>query len=165
MLAALPTPGSLKRAPKQTFSKIHAVNRYLIVLNDHDAEGLRDVFDQNADICFANDVMGLETLVRETRKCFDAFPDTMFYGAEPAENEDGDVVIDGLRVRGTHTGPYAFGPFPSIPPTGRLCINDPEKIIAKVDKNGKIVKVTFIAKGKLTGFPGFYKQIGGRPIL
>ena len=80
--------------------------------------------------------------------------------------EDGSVRFQ-IVARGTHTGaPYAYGPFSPIPTTGRYLENDPEESTMYFigDKIFKHV-ISPKGEGQMTGFAGFYTQLGGFPCL
>lgn len=97
-----------------------------------------------------------------------SFPDVRFvYDKIRLGDETNEVVIEGLRAQGTHTGaPYTFAPevFPAIPATGIHCVNDEEVIELKL-KSGKIESMQVISLGCMTGPPGFYEQIGGSLVV
>ena len=66
------------------------------------------------------------------------------------------VYVEGLRCQGTHTGkPFTIAPgaLPEVPPTGKLCQNDEERLCVEIE-DGKIKAIRVYALGSTTGFIG-----------
>ena len=63
--------------------------------------------------------------------------------------------------KGTHTGePFAFGPYPPLPPKGVQVQDEPIQLTLTVTQ-GKIAKCEVVAHGNQVGPPGFYSKLGG----
>lgn len=141
---------------------MQALEVFMDILNRKSYTELLLLCERAGDIWFEDATMGVQEYVEEMVRCSRVFPDLQFDYESIECNGQDQAIIKGLRVSGTHQGPYGFGPYPEIPATQIKCQNDPEDVFLWIDPaDGKITKVKFIAKGKLTGPPGFYQQIGG----
>lgn len=119
------------------------------------------ILHMHADIVFDEAPMRTFDFIEEVTQTWRGFPDLGVEWTSIVALDEHTVLVKNYRSRGTHTGAYAFGPYPEIPPTNKKVVNDPEDVILKMDEQGRIIKAKFVARGELTGPPGFYKQIGG----
>ena len=101
-------------------------------------------------------------LLTEICKCYTSFPDLAFGSESIKEVRPGEVLMEEMRVTGTHTGPaFGFAVFPPVPTTNKHVVLDPERLWFTL-KDGKIDKIEVIALGNLTGPAGLYLSIGGK---
>lgn len=138
-----------------------AVKAFIHVLGSGDMEGLPNLFEEHADIIFTEAYMNIREYTEEMVRACKAFPDLSFTWQSVEAIGNDKAILRGLRAKGTHMGPYGFGPYPEVEATQTVCRNDPEEITVWISPNGKIRKALFVPKGPLTGPPGFYEQIGG----
>lgn len=98
--------------------------------------------------------------------CAASFPDIQFNYASVREEKPGQVVVEKLRVGGTHTGaPFGgFGPnAPPVKASNLYCVNDPETTWLDLNAEGKFVKFQILMQGGGFGGPlGLYKQTSGQ---
>jgi hypothetical protein len=105
----------------------------------------------------------LDTWIEDAGKIGSSYPDFHLSYERIIDISPTQAMIVNLQASGTHTGtPYGFGPYPEIPATGLHCKNDFEDVTVTIDPvSGMIICMSFVAKGPMTGPPGFYDQIGG----
>lgn len=96
-----------------------------------------------------------------------SFPDAKFNTYESIrEEKPGQVVVEKVRVSGTHTAaPFGgFGPdAPPVKASNLYCVNDPETLWFDLNSEGKVVKMQIISIGGGLGGPmGLYLQTSGQ---
>ncbi|CAB9498146.1 unknown protein [Seminavis robusta] len=141
------------------------ISAFLQALNDHaDEERLLRFFASDQVMARFEDTPGfpVSVFVAELQKFFKSFPDIKFSWDFIKEEKSGQVLVEELLVKGTHSGePYAFANFPPVPAKGKHCAMDPERFWYTL-KDGKITSVDIIALGSKSGLPGFYMEVGGK---
>jgi len=152
-----------KKARAQETAREALLREFYNALNNHDIEAIKAMFDERGEVCFADFDMNTRTLTvnsfcSESKAIFAAFPDARFDMAFIKECDEGRVMLDGLRARGTHTAALSIGDLPEIAATNLKCVNDKEVIVAVVEGN-KFTSLSIISRGKTTGPLGFYKQV------
>jgi hypothetical protein len=140
------------------------IQKYVELLNNHDAEGLRALGAPESKI----DLGGLEMdfagdYIKALEEAWASFPDMKFLSGEITGGGDGKIYLKAMQYLGTHTGaPYGFGPYPRLEAAGVKCYSELEDMEFVVE-NDKIVDARLIpVEGALSGPPRFYTQIGGK---
>lgn len=147
-------------------TRMELCEEYIRQFNKHDVEGVRAFFRDDFRFVFSDHELTWNDFAGEAPKAFAAFPDLNLEHSHMEEREDGAIILRNLIASGTHTGePYGFGPCDVIPTTGKYVKNDPEEIAIVFDEHNKMSRHEIVAKGEMTGFAGFYVQIGGFPLL
>ncbi|CAB9512663.1 expressed unknown protein [Seminavis robusta] len=105
-------------------------------------------------------VLTHKEILPAARAVFDALPDFKFMYRDIQEHKElpGCLVLKELVASGTHTGaPFALGPLPPIPATGKFIVLDECENHFHFDPHtNKIRKMEEIAMGEITGIPGVY---------
>ena len=142
---------------------IEVAKRFLEYYNAQDNEKLSAILSSDCIFCFPNAEMLAEAFIEDANLMRKSFPDKKLSCDNIRLIEPGVVKFTDLQCSGTHTGaPYGFGPYPLIEATGRKVLNDPEDCMVYINETtGQMTKMVIKAKGRLTGPPGLYEQIGG----
>lgn len=105
------------------------------------------------------------TLIKETSKLVESFPDFHYRFSVPRRSAAGVVIVDSCQGIGTHTGkPYSYGPYPPMDTKHVKVRCDPERFIFHVTPSGTswhVVKLETFPLGRFCGPAGFYQKIGG----
>ena len=151
---------------------VSVVKEYLAKFNEHDVAAMRKLASDDYVVRFQdNTELMFENFAEEMQKMFDSFPDfNMSYCDQDFEEKsDSTVVVHKLLPSGHHTGaPYAFGPCDPIDPTGKFIRNDPETVHFHLREEGgslRILKLSVVPHGEMTGPQGIYTQLGGFPLM
>ena len=161
------------KTPKKDVTSEGAKEAVAFIHKLHKLETV-SIFDQvlhpQAEVLFRGALMSRNDFVEQSKLTFEAFPDFQHNetSIRVVVEKDGywEIVCE-IKPSGTHTGiPYAFGPFPEIPTTGKHVQMDPERLTYTVtaQEGGKglvIQKMSILPLGAMTGPAGFYTAIGG----
>ena len=140
------------------------IEAFLATFPDPAMEQKLSMFGSEDDLVSFEDgnSMPAKVFVVEMSKLSTSFPDIIFDYESIRETQPGLVLVENLRVTGTHVGaPYGFSPYPELPTTNKYVVIDPERLWWFQVKDGKVTKMDVISLGNITGPPGFYVQIGG----
>ena len=147
--------------PTPNKSAVEVLEAFFHASNRHDTNEMAQFFEERADVLFEETPMSVQEYIEECGRIFKAFPDLTFHWKSIESHGPDGAIMPGLYVLGTHKGPYAFGPYPEIAATNKVCRNDPEDFTIWLGPTGKIRKAKIIPKGEMTGPAGLYTQIGG----
>lgn len=151
-------------AAAEPAESIKLAKDFVETMNRHDNTKVQTLFTEDSTVKFPETELTARCVFESYDMVMKSFPD--FRLEATGFHEVGPCGVVGFTVvaSGTHTGePYAFGPFPSIKASGKVCRNDPEIYTVTIE-DGRIKRCDVTPTGELFGLAGLYTQVGGLVI-